>query len=424
MITSSISNIAIRIASVGLLLLLNVQLARSLGPDGYGVLAFTLAWVQLLALLVQFGLPTALTRSVTLAVDRAEFGSLRSQLLSTAALMMLTWIVIAALCVAFWVMLGEPRGGLALAVPALLTVLILSLGPVIAGVLRGLGRIVTSQLPDQIARPGLFCTALALAFFSGHALSPVTALWLQVTTAGMAVLMGLALLRRSLPTPQAPAAIQPFQLAQGAAPFLILALVQGLSVHAAVLVLGQLASDAELAHFRVALQVSDALNLILLGISIVIGPMITRHHARQDWAELQRTVVWAHRGGFLLLLAPVIGLVLWAEPILSLVFGQDYAPAYQAMQVLLVGKLLYALIGFSGLVLAMIGKPNLASLSMLTGPVISLPMLFALYGTFGLVGAAASMTISTIIVNLVALMLCRNLAACNLSGITVIKDRS
>lgn len=397
MIVSSISNIAIRVASVCLMLVLNIQLARALGPESYGVLAFTLAWVQLLALLVQFGLPTALTRSVTLAVEHGETERLRSKLFSSLALMFLTWSAIVALCVAFWVLVGEPRGGLALAMPALLTVLILSLGPVIAGALRGLGHIVTSQLPDQIARPGLFCAALALAFFAGHALSPASALWLQVATAGLAVLVGSALLWRSLPPWQKSASLHPFQIAQGATPFLILAVVQGLSFHAAILVLGQLASDVELAHFRVALQVSDALNLVLLGISIVIGPMITQYHARQDWAALQRTVVWAHRGGFLLLLAPVIVLVLWAEPILALVFGPDYAPAYQAMQVLLVCKLVYALIGFSGLVLAMCGEPSRASYGTVASLIATLLIMFPLAMNFGAMGAAIAHAVGAVL---------------------------
>ena len=422
MIVSSISNIAIRIASVGLLLVLNIQLARALGPENYGVLAFTMAWVQLLAILVQFGLPTALTRSTTLAVEHGETERLRSELFSSLTLMLLTWCAIVALCLALWGLVAEPRGGLELATPALLAVLILALGPVIAGVLVGLGQVVSSQLPDQIARPGLYCAALALAFLAGHALSPASALWLQVATAGMAVLAGSAILWRSLPARGTPAWIRPFQLAQGVRPFLILALVQGLSGHAAILVLGQLASDVELAHFRVAMQISDALNLVLLGISVVIGPMVTRYHSRKDWAGLQQTVIWAHRGGFLLLLPPVIILVVWAEPILTLVFGRDYAPAYQAMQILLVGKLVYALVAFSGLVLAMMEKPGLASISVMTGFAGSMLLLYPLFTAFGLVGAAFSVVFGALITNAVALVICRQLASRGLSAVALMKE--
>lgn len=397
MVVSSIISIVIRVTSVGLLLGLNIQLARALGPQSYGVLAFTLAWVQVLALLVQFGLPTAITRSVTLSVERGETERLHSDLYSSLVLIVMIWGAIALLCFAFWAQVTDPRGGLQLAVPALLAVLILSLGPVIAGILRGLGRVVTSQLPEQIARPGLFCAALTLAVLSGQTLTPAIAMWLQVVTAGVAVLAGSALLWRSLPPWRAPASIQPFQLAQVATPFLVLALVQGLSVQASTLVLGQIASDVELAHFRVAMQVSDALNLVLLGIAIVIGPIITQHHARQDWTELQQTVVWAHRIGFLLLLFPVIVLVLWAEPILILTFGQDYAPAHPAMQVLLVGKLAYAPIGFSGLVLAMSGEPSKATYATVLSVIMSLLIILPLATIFGVSGAAIAHTIGSML---------------------------
>jgi O-antigen/teichoic acid export membrane protein len=420
MIASGISNIVIRIGSVGLLLLLNIQLARGLGPESYGVLAFTLAWVQLLALFVQFGLPTALTRSVTLAVERGETGRLQSEMLSSLTLMVVIWTVIVALSLSFWAIAGAPRGGMALALPALVMVLILSFGPVIGAFLRGLGSMVTSQLPEQIARPGLFCAALAVALLMGYALSPATALWMQAATAGIAVLLGGALLLQSLPPAQSPAPIQPIQLARGATPFLILSLVQGLSLHAVILVMGQLTSDAEIAHFRVAMQISDALNLFLLGISIVIGPMITQYHDRKDWAELQHTVVWAHRSGFMLLLAPVIVLVIWAEPILILIFGQDYAPAYQAMQILLIGKLAYALIGFSGLVLAMMGDTRGATKATLLGMFLSIALLLVLVPFAGSSGAGLAYVIGSIIINILALARLRKSIGLKLSGFAVV----
>lgn len=397
MIVSSITNIFTRITSVGLLLVLNIQLARSLGPESYGVLAFTMAWVQVLALIVQFGLPTAMTRSATLSVERGETARLHGDLLSAVVLVFITWSAIVALCWLFWGLVAEPRGGWGLATPALLTVLVLSLGPMIAGLLRGLGRILISQLPDQIVRPGLLCIALALIALTERELTPSSVLWLQVATSGTAVLAAGTLLWRFLPPKRKLASIQPFQLAVGATPFFILALVQGVSTQAAILVLGQFAGDAELAHFRVATQVSDALNSVLLGIAIVIGPMITRYHDRKDWAGLQHIVVWAHRSGFLLLLAPVIALVIWAHPLLVFVFGPEYAPASQAMQILLVGKLAYALIGFSGLVLAMSGDPLKATYGTLLSVFGTLLIMFPLAMNFGTNGAAIAHAIGGIL---------------------------
>jgi O-antigen/teichoic acid export membrane protein len=417
MIASGISNIVIRIGSVGLLLLLNIQLARGLGPESYGVLAFTLAWVQLLALFVQFGLPTALTRSVTLAVERGETGRLQSEMLSSLTLMVVIWTVIVALSLSFWAIAGAPRGGMALALPALVMVLILSFGPVIGAFLRGLGSMVTSQLPEQIARPGLFCAALAVALLMGYALSPATALWMQAATAGIAVLLGGALLLQSLPPAQSPAPIQPIQLARGATPFLILSLVQGLSHHSAILVMGQLTSDAEIAHFRVAMQISDALQLALTSIAILIGPTITQYHDRKDWAGLQHTVVWAHRSGFMLLLAPVIVLVIWAGEILILVFGPEYASAAYAMKILVLGKLLFALTGFSGLVLAMTGDTAGATKATLTGVFVSIAFLFFLVPLAGGAGAALAYVFGSIAINAVAFAKIRKSIGLKLNGL-------
>jgi O-antigen/teichoic acid export membrane protein len=397
MVVSSMANMAIRIGSVGLLLMLNIQLARSLGPENFGLLAFTFAWVQVLVVIVQFGLPTAMTRSVTLSIEREDTERLHNELLSAVALMVLTWSAIVAFCWLFWELVAEPPGGFAIATPALLSALVISIGPMIAGILRGLGLIVKSQLPDQIVRPGLFCLALALVALADNELTPARALWLQVATTGIAVFAAATLLWRRLPPRKRPQAVQPFKLATGAVPFLLLSLIQVLSAQAAILMLGQLVSDAELAHFRVATQVTEALNLVLIGFAIVIGPMITKYHDKEDWANLQHILVWAHRVCFLILLIPVLTLVVWSEAILNLVFGASYAPASQAMQILLVGKLVYALIGFSGLVLAMSGEPKRATYGTALSLTATLLIMLPLVMNFGTNGAALAQAIGGIL---------------------------
>ena len=415
MVTASLANISIRIASVGFLLLLNIQLARSLGTEGYGLLSFTLAWVQLLALVVQFGLPNSLTRSVTLARDAGNSANPREIVFSSLSLVLLLWgVCIAMVSLWFW-LIGTPRGGPSVTMPAVALVLFLSLGPVLAGALRGMGLIILSQIPEQLLRPALYCVALAVAAFVGTGLTPSAALWLQAATASIAVGLSGALVLRKLPSELFSPRLQPLAQAHIALPFLVLAVVQGLSAHATILILGQLVSNADLALFRVAVQIVDALNLFLIGISVVIGPLIVQHHARQDWDALQHLVVWAHRGGVVLLIVPVAVMSVWATPLLEFLFGQEYTPANEALRILLAGKLLYAVVGFSGLVLAMSGLARIAVWASFAGLIVTLVLVALLVPQIGLAGAAWAVAVGALSANVFAITIVFRLTGRDLS---------
>lgn len=409
----------IRIGSVGFLLLLNIQLARILEPEGFGLLSYTLAWVQVLTLFVQFGLPSGLLRSITLAMHEGRSDEVRATLASAFGLMFSLWLGCIAASIGWWLIVGIPRGGFEVIVPALILVLVLSCGPVLAGVMRGMGLVVWSQFPEQILRPGLFCAGLAIWGLSHQRVNVGHALWLQLAMALTSAAVGALLLLRLLPRGTHQRQTGLVGVAHLGLPFLLLAVVQGLSQQATTLMLGHMVSNADVAQFRIAQQMSDALNMLLFGISVVIGPRIIQFYARQDWHGLQHLVVWAHRGGTLLLLAPVVGLVLWGEQFLSLAFGATYTSAYEPMRILLIGRLLYGLVGFSGLVLSMIGDARVAMWNTLAGLVVTLALIAVLVPLWGLKGAAYAVVVGALAINLTGAAYLRKRIGRDLSALKV-----
>jgi O-antigen/teichoic acid export membrane protein len=417
-ILASMANMAIRIGSVGLLLILNILLARALGPYGFGLLSYTLAWIQICSLVMQFGLPASLTRSLALARHENKLGDARSSLSSGLTFMMLLGAVVLMTGFCWWLLVGPPRGGVEVMVPALILVLVLSFSPVLAGALRGMGQVVLSQIPDQIIRPGLYCLSLTLWILTSKILKVEDAIWLQIATVTISVVAGSVLLLRALPKaePNPSMRLQPFVQARASMPFLFLSLLQGLSLHSTILLLGHMVSAADLANFRVAIQISDALNMLLLSISIVIGPRIVTLHAKEDWCGLQRLMVQAHRSGTLILLIPVLILAIWSEPILRLIFGEAYLASHEPLRILLVGRLLYGLVGFSGLALSMIGRAGAATWISLVGLLLPLALMVFLVPISGLNGAAWAVVIGALSVNVIGLVLIYRVSQRNMSA--------
>jgi O-antigen/teichoic acid export membrane protein len=191
--------------------------------------------------------------------------------------------------------------------------------------------------------------------------------------------------------------IRPLLLAKDTIPFLLLTVVQGFSTYITIIALGYILTEDQIGQFRVANQISEALNIILLGISVVIAPKITISHAQQNWGDLRYTLIHAHRAGIALLIVPVIMLTVWGAPILGIVFGQAYTPAYDAMQILLIGKLIYCLFGFSGLVLAVTGEASKATLATTFSTLFMMLLLYPLVAYFGITGAALAHAIGGIL---------------------------
>jgi O-antigen/teichoic acid export membrane protein len=420
MFVSSIGNIFIRVGSIGLLFLINIQFARLLAPEDFGQLSYALAWVQVLALIVQFGLPNGLMRSITLARADHRPHEIRDTIVSALILLLLIWLFCVALGFSWRVTVADERNlGLTLIVPALILVLFISLGPVLAGAMRGMGLLVWSQLPEQILRPALICMALGAWNYYHLPLEVVDALWLQVAMVVPATAVGIILLFKTLPKVTKCIRAKPIDVAKISLPFLFLAVAQGLLQYAPILLLGNLVTAKDLAMFRIAMNVSDAMNMHLLGIAVVIGPKIVELHAKKDWVELQRLVVLAHRSGTIFLVPLIAVFFFSGDTILRFIFGQAYTLANEPLRILLIGRLFYGMIGFAGLVLSMIGHIRTAIWISLAGLSATLALQIYFVPMWGLEGAAWASVLGMLTINAIGILLIYRLSGRDLSALNM-----
>src|SRR5690554_7702772 len=71
-----LASIAIKIFGLGLSLLTAIILARTLGPEQYGVYSYVLAIVSILAIPAMFGLPSWIVRETAKAEVKHEWGKM------------------------------------------------------------------------------------------------------------------------------------------------------------------------------------------------------------------------------------------------------------------------------------------------------------------------------------------------------------
>lgn len=179
--------------------------------------------------------------------------------------------------------------------------------------------------------------AAALALFGWQGVSVQLAL--IASAAGWAVIIALAASRSlvKMSTWRTGAAQTPAVIKYGLTVWMGNLLNLGLTVYSSVFLLGILASDtSQVGFYNVAvLPVGRLWTVMVAGMATVMLPTLAEAGARHGAVGLAR--VWrAYVSLFILLLLPAYGfLIVYAHPLISLLFGAAYLPAAGLMQLYL-----------------------------------------------------------------------------------------
>lgn len=398
MLRSGIGSMGVKIAYISVQFAVGVMLARTLGPEALGAYAFIIALVQLLVIAAQFGFPAYLVRAVAVArakEDYAELGSLilgAQQIVLGFALLLVTgaglWIWAAGSAFD-----GIPSSALLV---GLLLVPLQALCPTRGAAIRGFGHVVYGQLPDEIVRPVVFLTVLTALYVFNIVLTPERALLAHASALFVALAFAGVILDRigRASGSCASGKMRRTEWLRESFPFLLLGGTQVLNYQTDVLMLGLLATQEAIGHYRVALQISEGLGVILIALSATMAPQLARLHTQQDWSKLQRLLIYGHRAGTIALLPLGMGVAFFAAPLVVLVFGSDYLPAAPVLAILALGKVAYASVAFSGLALSMMGRAGTAALATSATMVMNIALNLLLIPHYGVEGAAIATAIS------------------------------
>lgn len=384
----------LRIIGMGLGFLVGVQLARGLGPAGYGVYGLAMSVIALMMVPTEFGVPQLITREVSAAQASGDTGLLRRLVRWSARLIGLNTLVLGAIAFfAFalgWVQ-AEPEfraaiwWGLAL-LP------IVALSNVCSAALRGLYRVVEGQVAELVIRPAL-CSLLLLTVtiaMGAAFLTPARAMACNVLAAGAGAIFALWKLAPGLRAKAAPAAgLRPIENWLGSA--LPLAMGDGMRVltgHLAILVLGVAAARSEVGLYRVAYGIYTVATLPSALLNVACSPMLARLHEEGRPDAIQRMNAWMT--GLLVAAALVFLLpfLLFGKQLIATVFGQDFSESNNILLVLLGGELVSALLGHPTIVLNMLRHDRAVTRFSLFSLLLNVATCLLLVPAHGAIGAA------------------------------------
>lgn len=349
-----------QLANVALMFLIGVQLARGLGPAGYGIYAFALASVSLLGIVTEFGFPQVALRETSIATATQDWGLLRGIAIFgplSVGVTSVVMLVATELFFRFSSLKIDPVSRQTLELGLLLIPLVAQ-AKISSYMLMGLQRILIGQFGNLVLRPGSFALLIALVVVWRGGLTPLQAMGLQVAGTFLTLVFAVSSFLALLPSEarRATARIQTHNWLAAAWP---MAMTEGLRVaqgQLSVVLLGALSTAAQTGLFRVADSTATMCGVTVSLLNSIVISMFASLWAKRDLGRLQMlasVTTIAVMAGAVALSVPV---ALFGRPLFRLFFGTSFGAAYPTFLISCLANCSYGIFGLAGSLLNMSGN--------------------------------------------------------------------
>lgn len=396
-----IISIAIKVFGLGFSLLTAIILARTLGPEQYGVYSYVLAIVSILAIPAMFGLPTLIVRETAKAEVKEEWGKIRGLWFwsnsVTASLSLIIALITATL---LWLNRDSFTQIQFLTFAWGIVFIPLSALAALRGAsLRGLRKVIQGQLPEQIIKPALFIIMLVIVSVTGiKQLTAESAMMLNALSAGVAFVFGAWVLYRVKPK-QLVSVEKEYERKAWTSSVVPFAVLSGLAVivtQTDIVMLGLMRTSAEVGIYKVASQGADLAAFGIVAANMVAMPYMSRLANSNDIKSLEKIVQNSAR---LSLFFSIIITALFAiigDKLINFVFGSDYVVAYFPLLLLALGQVFHAGLGQGGTLLNMCGHEKGTLITLILSALLNVVLNFIFIPLWGIHGAATATLISVL----------------------------
>lgn len=389
----------LRVAAAGIGFIGGILMARLLGSNGLGVLAYASAWVGVIMIPATLGLQQLLPREIARYQSQAEWGLLRGILaFSRRSVITVSLTLAMAAGLLAWTASSFDASSTVVTTfwIALLTVPFNGLIQIRQSAMRGLGHVVWGQVPETLVAPALNLTILAALYLAYDAsLLPQEAASIGLAITILAFLIGNRLLAALVPAPVGsaePAVARRLWLGS-ALPMVMITGLEVINSQTDIIMLGAMTTEEQTGIYAVAARSAALVVFVWGSVNMAIGPIIARTHYGGDRAAVQDIV---RKSAIVIFLCtvPICGaLYLFGNKFLAL-YGLEFVAGQTALDILLIGNLVNALAGSVGLILKMTGHERDVLWTGMMAAVVNVVLNTLLIPRFGIEGAAIATTIS------------------------------
>jgi O-antigen/teichoic acid export membrane protein len=410
----SVTAFAIITAGVGLTYCSQLLIARVVGVDTYGIYAYVIAWIGVLAYFSALGFDVALLRFVPAYHAEKSWALLRGvvQYAQRRAIMVGVMVMLVGMLVIMARRIDMGPADRNTFIIGFMMIPLWALLWIRCSVVRAFGGVVSAVAPERVIREGMLIGIVALAGW-GLKLNVDAPLLMLATVVSTAVALGPASLAMGRLRPGAINDVSPIYAAatwrRVALPLVIIGAGEALMNRTGVLLLGWFGDTRSAGIYNLAFNIAFVAALPRTAVNTLFAPTISSLFARKDQAMMQ--LLCARAASWTLCSAACIALVLavFAELVLRW-FGPGFSEGVPALRILLLGQVIAASAGSQQYVMTMTGHERSAAAILILSACANAIFSVTLINLIGLTGAAISMTGALIVWNLtMALFLWRRL---------------
>ena len=394
---------ALKVAGAGFTLLLNLVLARQLGPVGVGMFFLAVGVVTIAAVVGRFGMDHALVRHVASSAAAHDWAAVKGThntgiavaTGSASAVAILT--ALAAPWLAHHVF-DEPDLAGHVRVMAL-AIVPFALFVLYAQSLKGLKRFKASLALQGIWLPSIAAVGVIVLAPSLGVRGAVTA---YVVACCVTLAIAVLLWRAATPDLRRVRASWNWsRLLTSSVPMFWSSLFQLIVLWSPTLMLGAWATSAEVGVFGIASRIAMLVSFVLVAVNSVTAPRFAAHHATGNTQALRKVARDAALVMALVAAPPFLVFMVFAPQVMAL-FGAQFSEGASLLQIVAVGQYVNVVTGSVGMLLVMTGHESTMRNIMAASAGIILLLNVILVPLLGAVGAALAFALVLIVQNVAA----------------------
>jgi|GEM_PF-5091571 len=173
--------------------------------------------------------------------------------------------------------------------------------------------------------------------------------------------------------------------------------------HVDTLIVGHFMGANDAGIYAIVRRIGEVILMPLSMVAGIFSAQASRMFAQKRNQEIKSLYLFSTK--WIYILSAIIFLVvsLEAELILKL-FGEEFVSGSKALQLFVFGQLINASFGPSGVLLLMLNRSKLVLLNSLISAIVGVLSAYFLVKDYGLLGATAAVTITIIVVNILAML--------------------
>jgi len=393
----------VRLAGLGLALVVNVIIARYVGEKDYGLYSYIYSWLVIAYSSLTIGLQTVSLKMVGEYLAKREWGLLRGYITTVEwALVAVSTLVAIGICLLVVIVGNRAYGaGLEFAAAAFLLPFY-ALFMLRMFILQSLGKSIEAFFVGLVTRPlVLFLLLLFATYILSIRMNVLMLVLLDIPPVLLALIALTMYIRGSLPTEywtcERRTEIKTwFDLAK---PIYITAGLGVVLSQLDVIMLGMFSAPQEdLGVFAAAGKLSNLIPIGLMSVNAVAVPIMSRQWAAGNMDDLQATV--SRMSLFIMLVTlPIVLVMIFGGEMLLSIFGDSFTRGYTALMIMTVGQAVNAFAGPVGYVMNLTRLQWQASLIILFAVLLDIALNCLLIPRYGIIGAAISLSSSLIFWN-------------------------